>query len=69
MLDAAHPGVAPPNLPGMEPLPGHPSLYEAPPDRFARRIPGAWLVVEEEDNIGPTVPVELLERLHASLHL
>jgi hypothetical protein len=65
LLDAARPGTRPPGLPGMKPLPGHPSIFEAPPHRFARRIRGAWLVVQEEDNIGPSVPVELLERLRA----
>jgi hypothetical protein len=33
----------------------------------ARRIPGAWLVVEEEDRIGFRVPVELLEDLRATI--
>lgn len=69
LLDAAHPGVVPPGLPGMKPLAGHPGIFETPPDRFARRIRGAWLVVEEEDNIGPRVPVELLEHLRATVHL
>jgi hypothetical protein len=53
----------------MKPLPGHPSVFEGPQDRFARRIRGAWLVVQEEDNIGPSVPLELLEHLHATVHL
>jgi hypothetical protein len=69
LLDAAHPGAVPPGLLGMKPLAGHPSVFEAPPDMFARRIRGAWLVVEEEDNIGPSVPVELLEHLRATIHL
>jgi hypothetical protein len=69
LLDAAHPGAEPPDLLGMRPLAGHPSVFEAPPDLFARRIRGAWLVVQEEDNIGPRVPVELLEHLHATIRL
>ncbi len=69
LLDAAHPGSIPPDLPGMKLLPGRPSIFTAPPSRFARRIRGAWLVVEEEDNIGPRVPVELLEHLRATIHL
>ncbi len=69
LLDAAHPGTEPPGLPGMVPFAGHSSVFEAPPDRFARRIHGAWLVVEEEDNIGSRVPVELLEHLRATVHL
>lgn len=68
LLDAARPGAVPSGLPGMTPLAGHPSVFEAPPDRFARRIRGAWLVVQEEDNIGSSAPVELLEHLHATLH-
>jgi hypothetical protein len=69
LLGATHPDAEPPDLPGMKPLAGHPSVFEAPPDMFARRIRGAWLVVEEEDNIGPRVPVELLEHLRATIHL
>jgi hypothetical protein len=34
-----------------------------------RRIPGAWLVVAESDDIGLGVPVELLGQLHARVHL
>jgi len=56
-------------MPGMKPLAGHPSVFSAPPNRFARRIHDAWLVVEEEDNIGPRVPLELLKRLRATVHL
>ena len=70
LLNAAHPGAAPPPLPGMRPLAGHPGIYEAPGSegkRAARRIPGAWLVVEEEDNIGLRVPLELLESLRATI--
>jgi hypothetical protein len=69
LLDAAHPGAVPPDLPGMKPLPGRPSVFAAPPNGFARRVRGAWLVVGEEDNIGPRVPVELLEHLRATIHL
>jgi hypothetical protein len=69
LLDAANPGATPPGLPGMKPLAGHPSVFTAPPDRFARRIHGAWLVVQEEDHIGPSVPLELLGHLHAIVHL
>jgi hypothetical protein len=69
LLDAAHPGAVPPDLLGMKPLAGHPSVFEAPPDLFGRRIRGAWLVVKEEDNIGPSVPVELLDQLRATVDL
>jgi hypothetical protein len=69
LLDAAHPGSTPPGLPGMKPLAGHPSIFEAPPNRFARRIHGAWLIVHEVDSIGPRVPLELLERLYAKINV
>lgn len=69
LLDAAHPGSTPPGLPGMKPLAGHPAIFEAPPNRFARRIHDAWLIVHEEDNIGPRVPLELLEQLHAKINV
>jgi hypothetical protein len=68
LLDAANPGATPPGLPGMKPLAGHPSVFTGPPDKFARRIPGAWLVVLGEDNIGQSVPLELLEHLRATVH-
>lgn len=69
LLNASHLGATPPPLPGMESLAGHPGIFEAPSNRFARRIHGAWLVVEEEDDIGPSVPLELLEHLHTTIHL
>lgn len=72
LLDASHPGATPPPLPGMKPLAGHPGIFEAPGsegEMAARRIPGAWLVVEEEDDIGLNAPVELLEHLHVTMHL
>lgn len=69
LLNAARPGAEPSGLPGMKPLAGHPLVFEAPPTRFARHVRGAWLVVEEEDNIGPSVPVELLEHWRATIRL
>jgi hypothetical protein len=71
LLDASHPGATPPPLPGMKLLAGHPGIFEAPDSQemAARRIPGAWLVIEENDGIGLRVPVELLEHLHATVHL
>ncbi len=72
LLAASHPGATPPPLPGMKPLAGHPGIFEAPGaegELAARRIPGAWLVVEEEDRIGLRVPVEILEHLRALVHL
>ena len=71
LLNASHPGATPPPLPDMKPLAGHPGIFEAPDSQemAARRIPGAWLVVEENDGIGLRVPVELLESLRATIRL
>ncbi len=69
LLDAVHPGAEMPALPGMEPLAGHPGIFEMPPDRFARRVRGAWVAVQEEEGIGPSVPIDLLEHLRASVTL
>jgi hypothetical protein len=72
LLSASHPGATPPPLPGMKPLAGHPGIFEAPEsegEMAARRIAGAWLVVDEEDDIGLKVPVELLESLQATIRL
>jgi hypothetical protein len=72
LLDASHPGARPSPIPGMRPLAGHPGVFVAPGaegDRVARRVPGGWLVVEEEDGIGIRVPLELLEHLRATIRL
>ena len=72
LLNASHPGATPARLAGMKPLAGHPGIFEAPGsegEMAARRIPGAWLVAEEEDDIGLKVPVELLESLHATIRV
>jgi hypothetical protein len=72
LLSESHPGATPPPLPGMKPLAGRPEIFEAPGvggELAARRIPGAWLVVQGGDRIGLHVPLELLEDLHATLHL
>jgi hypothetical protein len=72
LLDASHPGATPSSLPDMKSLTGHPGIFEAPGsggEMVARRIPGAWLVVEESDGIGIHVPLELLKRLRATIHL
>lgn len=56
----------------MKPLAGHSGIFEAPGDgneMAARRIPGAWLVAEENDDIGLQVPLALLEHLRAKVHL
>ncbi len=70
LLDASHPGATPPPLPAMKPLAGYPGIFKAPGSggkMVARRIRDAWLVVEEEDGIGPGVPVELLDDLHVAI--
>jgi hypothetical protein len=69
LLNASHPGTTPPSLPDMKPLAGHPGIFEAPDSQemAARRIPGAWLVVEENDGIGLRVPAELLKSLRATI--
>jgi hypothetical protein len=75
LLDAAHPGATPARLPDMKPLPGHAAIFEAPCSvgvMVARRIAGAWLVVEEggEDATSDwQQPLRLLEHLRATVHL
>lgn len=70
LLDASHPGATPPPLPDMRPLAGHPGIFEAAgsAEMVARRVAGAWIVVEESDGVGPSPPIELLEHLHATIH-
>jgi hypothetical protein len=71
LLDASHPGATPPSLPAMKPIVGHPGIYEAPGfegEIVARRIPGAWLVVEEGGGIGLGIPIELLESLRVTIN-
>jgi hypothetical protein len=53
----------------MEPVADHPGILEVLPGTFARRIRGAWLAVREQEKIGPSVPLELLEHLRATVHL
>jgi hypothetical protein len=69
LLSASQPGSTPPSLPAMQRLPGHPGIFEAPGsngEMVARRISGAWLVVER-------APLQqrltLLEHLRATLDL
>jgi hypothetical protein len=73
LLNASRPGtMPPPALPGMKPLAGHLGIFEAPGngnEMAARRIPGAWLVVEENDGIGLQVPLVLLSVLYARVDL
>jgi hypothetical protein len=72
LLNAQHPGAEPPPLPAMKTLAGHPGVFTSPGiegERLARRIPSAWLVVEESDQIGLKIPLALLESLSAEINL
>ena len=72
LLDAANPGATPPPLPDISQVAGRTAIFEAPGasgTMVARRIPGAWLVVEETDDIGLRIPLELLEDLRPAVHL
>jgi len=74
LLNASHPGATPPPLPGMEPLSGHPGIFEAPgtegsvpeEDLIARRVHGAWLVVARAKQ---QQRLRLLEQLRATVHI
>lgn len=71
LIDAAHPGARPANLPLMKPLPGHSGVIEAWPEKnvpvLARRIKGGWLVVYEGRNLAERLAV--LDHLNASIYL
>jgi hypothetical protein len=70
LLDAAHPGVTPAPLPGMQPLVGHSGVFIGPgPEsgELARRIPGAWLVVADGEDLAQRLV--LLEHLQAKVNL
>jgi hypothetical protein len=75
LLSASHPGARPPSLMAMKPLPGHPGVFSAPvvgesagpeAERYARRVPGAWLVVSRAK---PAQRLALLKDLSVSIHL
>jgi hypothetical protein len=73
LLDASHPGVDPAPLPAMKAVAGHPGIFEAQGEAgegqmLGRRVPGAWLVVEE-GGITFGERLTLLEHLHARIHL
>jgi hypothetical protein len=74
LLNAAHPGQAPPALPAMTPLAGHAGIFEAPDEdasptheMLARRIKGAWVVVAKGENV--ETRLKLLERIHPTVNL
>jgi len=70
LLDAAHPGSTPAPLPALQPLAGHPGLFEGPgleAEAIARRIPGAWLLVAEGKDLRQRLT--FLEHLRVTSHL
>jgi hypothetical protein len=71
LIDAAHPGARPANLPLMKSLPGHSGVFEAWPETngpvLARRIKGGWLVVDGGRDLAERLAV--LDHLNASIHL
>jgi hypothetical protein len=73
LISASHPGIRPPLLPEMKPLPGHPGVFSAPGGEegsesalYARRVPGGWLVVSKAK---PVQRLALLEHLRATVHV
>ena len=71
LLDGSRPGAEPPPLPAMKAVAGHPGIFEAQGrsgdgQMLGRRIPHAWLVVEEG---GSTLEqrLALLEHLRATI--
>jgi hypothetical protein len=55
LLNAAHPGIEPAIFPQMQPVSGHPGVYDTPGGvqghLTGRRIQGAWLVVQGGDSL------------------
>jgi hypothetical protein len=59
LLDAAHPGATPARLPGTRPLPGHSGIFVAAGaegKELARRVPGAWLLVTQGEDLAQRPP-------------
>ena len=70
VLDAGDPGIAPAPLPGMTPVAGHPGVEQSRLEGLAlvaRRVPGAWLLVESGRELGQRLA--LLADLRGSVHL
>jgi hypothetical protein len=70
VLDATDPGVPPAPLPLMKPAAGHPEYYQAPGGNgkvLARRIHGAWLLVEGGNGLAQRFVV--LSHIRATIHL
>ena len=55
LLNAAHPGAEPVAFPQLQPVPGHPGVFDAPGGvqghLTGRRMNGAWLVVQGGENL------------------
>lgn len=69
LLDAAKPGSVPGLLPGMRPIPGESGIYRSPgpgAELVARRVRGAWLVVQEA-GMGLAEAVRLVQHLHVTM--
>jgi hypothetical protein len=74
LLSASHPGTSPPPLPKMKALPGHPGVFATPgggppedeENLFARRAPGAWLLVGQANAVQK---LALLEQLRVIIHV
>jgi len=78
LLDAEHPGATPAALPSITPAPGAAGVFDAPGgiirgghsgsnNLTAERLPGGWLVVTAGS--GAAQQLQLLRRLHATIHL
>lgn len=68
LLDAAHPGATPSQLPEIRALAGHPGVFVAPGvegEMLVRLIPGAWLSVGEGEDVSQRLL--LLEHLRAAI--
>jgi hypothetical protein len=70
VLDAVHPGVAPSPIAALTPVSGQPGVFQSRLDGgsvVGRRVPGAWLLVEEGASLAQRLV--LLATLRASVHL
>ncbi len=70
LLDASRPGTTPAALPAMQPLQGHPGIFQGPGvegETIARRIPGAWLVVAKGEGLQQRLT--LLQHLQATVRI
>jgi hypothetical protein len=69
LVDAAHPGSFPAQLPAMRALRGHPGVFRGPGvngETVARRVPGAWLLVTKGGSLKQRLL--MLRHLRVSVH-